>query len=34
MTDKGCAYPEKVVTTAWAAEHLNDPITRDYLNKA
>ncbi|MGC8779274.1 MAG: sulfurtransferase [Anaerolineae bacterium] len=25
MTDKGYAYPEKVVTTAWVAEHLSDP---------
>ncbi len=67
MTDKGYVHPEKVVTTAWVAEHLadpgvrivesnedvllyerghipgavhidwvadlNDPITRDYLNR-
>lgn len=28
MNDKGYAYPEVVVTTAWVADHLNDPKVR------
>ncbi|MCX7706986.1 MAG: rhodanese-like domain-containing protein, partial [Anaerolineae bacterium] len=28
MTHKGYAHPEKVVTTDWVAEHLNDPKVR------
>ena len=28
MTDKGYSHPEKLVSTAWVAEHLNDPQVR------
>ncbi len=28
MSDKGYAHPEAVVTTAWVADHLNDPSVR------
>src|SRR5918998_1317452 len=32
IQEKGYAHPEALVTTGWVAEHLNDTLTRDYLD--